>query len=388
MDFLSKYNDLGVEELFKIYLQMQPDSEDSYYPDNLIKEIHKEYLDNGIIALPHPLYATWDITDYCNLNCVFCSANAPHTSGNKITSKNVLGIADSIIKSGIKYVSIRGGEPTLCQELLDVIVKLVANNIFVEIVSNGRFIDSDFLKKIKDIPKSMLRIKISFDSFDMKTNDTQRGKTSYYYAVKAMQSCSEYSFPFRVQMVITQSNYTHIFETYKFVSNLGATSFGVILLLPIGRGRNSKLKISLNKEILLQLISILDNQKSTVLEKIGLGVDAVKFYLPFLDKNITLSDSVNLGHIKCNGYKTRIYISSTGDVFPCDLLRYNEFKGGNIISDDYWHSPAAEYVRSVSRLNREKCKDCKILGCNMGCIAIGMEDGYSDLTSIIPNCEV
>ena len=121
MSFLPEYNEIGLEELFRQYLQMQPDSEDAYYPDNLIKTIHKEYLNNGIIELPHPLYATWDITDYCNLNCVFCSDNSPHISGDKIANPSVHKIADSIIRSGIKYISIRGGEPSLCQELSEVV---------------------------------------------------------------------------------------------------------------------------------------------------------------------------------------------------------------------------------------------------------------------------
>lgn len=377
--------------LFGKYISLQPDSEELYYPDKFIKEIHRAYLNDNKIALPHPLYATWDIIDVCNLSCAFCSASAPHSSPEKKSNPLSIDIANKIITSGIKYVSIRGGEPTLCLELPQIVKKLIENSIFVEIVTNGIYIYDNFFNSISEIGKDMIRIKISFDSYDQKTNDNQRGKNSYISAIKAMKCCAANDFKYRVQMVITQNNYMDILKTYELVSKLGASSFGIILLLPIGRGKESSLRVSINVPILQQLLNILENKnnKGTILEKLGLGVDAIDLYLPILSKYMTTQEeAIANGHLKCNGFKTRIYISSSGNVYPCDLLQYEKYYGGSFLSDNYWNSQAAKYMRSISRLQRNKCSSCSEYGCNMGCPAIGLCNENQDLESSVPNCEV
>jgi len=388
MDF-SRYCDLSLEQLFKKYIDLQPDSEQEYYPDFFLKDIHREYLKNGKVRLPHPLYATWDIVRECNLNCVFCSAAAPKIKKEYIENKNVDVVVDKLIASGIKYVSIRGGEPTLYRNITKVVEKLIHGGIFVEIVTNGYHIDDRFIEAIATLPKSMYRIKISIDSYLESVNDRQRGKGSFNIATDAMKLCKKHDVEYRNQMVITTNNYCDIKNTYEFCASLGAVSFGCMLLLPIGRGKNSKFRITLNKEILLQLISIIENPKDTKVEKIGLGVDAVKLYMPYLiDNSITSQESVNIGHIKCNGAKTRIYVNSEGDIYPCDLLQYDDFFLGNIISDDdFWYSQNARRFCDINRLNTEICKDCRVKGCNMGCLAISIENSQKSNCKI-PNCEV
>lgn len=388
MDFL-KENNKTVDELFEQYIELQPDSEDAYYPDLFIKDIHREYLMQNEVRFPHPLYATWDIISECNLRCVFCSATAPNTKYDFIENDKSLLIADRIITSKIKYISIRGGEPTLCRNLPQIVSKFVNSGIFVEIVTNGIHIDDDFFETVSKLPTSMYRIKISIDSYNAETNDSQRGKTSFDNATNAMYVCKKWNIPFRTQMVITKLNYNDILGTYNYCASFNAASFGCMLLLPIGRGRDNKLKISLNKEILLQLIRIIQSPQKTVLEKIGLGVDAISYYKPFVSKQeMTIQDSINIGHMKCNGAKTRIYINPVGDVYPCDLLQYEKYYLGNIITDnDFWNSNNALNFCAINRSNIEKCRDCRVLGCNMGCLAISIENSRNSMHHI-PNCEV
>ena len=92
--------------------------------------------------------------------------------------------------------------------------------------------------------------------------------------------------------------------------------------------------------------------------------------------------------MKCNGAKTRIYINPVGDVYPCDLLQYEKYYLGNIITDnDFWNSNNALNFCAINRSNIEKCRDCRVLGCNMGCLAISIENSRNSMHHI-PNCEV
>ena len=54
----------------------------------------------------------------------------------KIDDNNVIKIAKKLISSGIKYVSIRGGEPTLVNQLPECVKLFNENGVFVELVSN------------------------------------------------------------------------------------------------------------------------------------------------------------------------------------------------------------------------------------------------------------
>lgn len=377
------------EELFKEYIRLQPNSEELYYPDCFIKEIHTEYLKNGVVRLPNPLYATWDIVSACNLNCVFCSACASRTENSFIDNEKTMYIAEKILESQIKYLSIRGGEPTLYRQLPLVVKKCIETGIFVEIVSNGLHIDETLLNVLRLLPSSLYKIKISIDSYCKDTNDLQRGKNSFDNAIRAMEKCQGMKIPYRNQMVVTKNNYRDICETYKLCSELGAESFGCMLLLPIGRGRSSKLKIQLNETILEQLIYILKNEKKTKLEKIGLGTSSIEWYKDMFDSSIgSEEDAVILGHLKCNGAKTRIYINENGDVYPCDLLQYSDYYMGNIISDNnYWNSENAISFCGLNRRNRQRCRSCSFYQCNMGCYAISIENKDSE-GRMRPNCEV
>lgn len=377
------------EELFKEYIRLQPNSEELYYPDCFIKEIHTEYLKNEVVRLPNPLYATWDIVSSCNLNCVFCSACAGRTDNSFIDNEKVMHIAEKILESKIKYLSIRGGEPTLYKQLPFVVKKCIEAGIFVEIVSNGLHVDETLLSVLSLLPSSLYRIKISIDSYCKDTNDLQRGENSFDNAIRAMKKCQEMKIPYRTQMVVTKNNYHDIWETYNLSSQLGAESFGCMLLLPIGRGRSSKLKIQLNETILEQLIYILKNEKKTKLEKIGLGTSSIGWYKDMFDSSIgSEEEAVILGHLKCNGAKTRIYINENGDVYPCDLLQYSDYYMGNIIRDNnYWDSENAISFCGINRRNRQKCRSCSFYQCNMGCYAISIENKDSE-GRMSPNCEV
>ena len=168
-------------ELYKEYDKLCEQTKLEYQPDGFLVMIHEHYLNNNKIRLPYPLYATWDITNYCNLHCIFCSASA---LGNKekIDSPDSLKIAKKMISNGIKYVSIRGGEPTLVKQLKDIVKLFINNNIFVEIVSNGSGINNELLKSFKGLNKNFItnvtNLKIIF--IDDITNPVLKRIANYY----------------------------------------------------------------------------------------------------------------------------------------------------------------------------------------------------------------
>ncbi|MGL5718106.1 MAG: radical SAM protein [Paraclostridium sp.] len=317
------------------------------------------------------------MTNYCNLNCYFCSAEAKNTK-EKVLNEDALKICEKIIQSGAIYVSILGGEPTLCTDLVEVVKRLVSNNIFTEIVTNGYKIDEKFVNEIKELDSDLVRIKVSLDSYCENINDSMRGKDSHYYVKRAAQNLNSRNIPFRINMVVNKENEDHIKDTYLFANSIGATSFGFSFVMPIGRGSNLK-SVSLRSETFQQLFEILEYEKnsSTKLEKYGLGIESF-IYLKEILKNSEISneDSINISKLKCSTCKYRLLIDDNGDIYPCDMLHFDEFKLGNILDNsisDIWESPKTISISNVSRSNKTKCSECEHKWCNTGCYGIMYE---------------
>lgn len=382
--YLSKLN-----ELFVKYNKMCEEDKLAYQPDGFLVFIHEHYINNGKIKLPYPLYATWDITNYCNLHCVFCSASALGNK-NKIDNDECLEIAKKLISSNIKYVSIRGGEPTLIKQLSECVKLFNENGVFVEIVSNGTGITKEFLEKLSPLNKNLIRIKISLDSTNKELNDRLRGRGSYDGATAAIETCHKMRWDFRTQMVITNQNKDEIIDMYNYVSSKGATSFGTILVLPMGRGKKTEL-VTIDEKILTDLIYIKEHETNTKFEKLGMGIDGFKFYEDlYKNSKFTDEDSYKFSLLKCNCAKTRINIDSNGDVYPCDMMKYEEFKMGNILTDDIsqiWNCENANKFNNITRKTKKGCKDCKIKGCNTGCFGISYGI-YHSIKNALPNCKL
>lgn len=348
-----------------------------YYPDNFIRLIHEDSVKQNVLQLPNPLFVTWDVTSKCNLSCLFCSASAKHCEKQE-HNKNAMLIANKIIEWGAIYVSLRGGEPSLMFELSEVTSLFLKNGIFVEIVTNGSYIDDAFFESLGEFEHSKLRIKISCDSYIQEHNDKIRGTNSYLYAMNAMKSCKKHSINFRLQMVVCSINKNDILGTYELADKMGAKSFGPILVIPAGRGRTSPTRIELDNDIMDDLIFIKKHQGNAILEKIGMGTQAMLLYKEMLKQNTnTASRAEELHALKCNGGKSRVYVNELGDVFPCELMQYKKFLMGNLLSnsnEEIWNSVPCSEFNAIKRSDISGCKDCSNYACDTGCYALIYEN--------------
>ena len=82
----------------------------------------------------------------CNLNCSYCDtkwANVPDAKYTEMTAEEIL---DQVKKSGIKNVTVTGGEPLIQQEIIPLLKMLCGEGRYVEIETNGSADVSDVVK--------------------------------------------------------------------------------------------------------------------------------------------------------------------------------------------------------------------------------------------------
>ena len=82
----------------------------------------------------------------CNLNCSYCDtkwANVPDAKYTEMTAEEILS---EVKKSGIKNVTVTGGEPLIQQEIIPLLEMLCGEGRYVEIETNG---SADVSKVVK-----------------------------------------------------------------------------------------------------------------------------------------------------------------------------------------------------------------------------------------------
>lgn len=84
----------------------------------------------------------------CNLKCGYCDtkwANAVDAPAEKMESKDIL---DYILSTGVKNVTLTGGEPLLRQEMSELIDTLMSAGLRVEIETNGSIHLREFADRV------------------------------------------------------------------------------------------------------------------------------------------------------------------------------------------------------------------------------------------------
>ncbi|MDE5575867.1 MAG: radical SAM protein, partial [Oscillospiraceae bacterium] len=82
----------------------------------------------------------------CNLNCSYCDtkwANEPSAPYTEMTAEEILS---EVKKSGIKNVTVTGGEPLIQQEIIPLLETLCGDGRYVEIETNGSADVSEVVK--------------------------------------------------------------------------------------------------------------------------------------------------------------------------------------------------------------------------------------------------
>lgn len=249
------------------------------------------------------------LTDECNLSCKYCYAESGAVAYKTFLSLEELKkIADDVkkISSHVDY-TLSGGEPMMYPHLFEFMeyLKSLGNNIFL--LTNGMYITEENAPKIA---KLCSLIKISIDGSNEEVNALTRGKNSFSGALRGYELLKKHGANVQITMTVTKTNIDDIPNMVKLFGNK-------LTLQPFfkaGRGtENNHLQID-GVEYYQAMASIKGFQP---LGRIGELLEALK----------------NRGTTKCAMADGEISISENGDVFPCQMLAEEEFKGGNIKTD-------------------------------------------------------
>ena len=264
------------------------------------------------------------ISYYCELNCQHCYVPQQLRTRYDEIMQNELSV-DQIVKFinhlsifyGLKKVDITGGE-ALLKKVWDR-TKYVVNfaldkGLEVQINTTGSGDISP--KRIKDAfqrKSENLLLHVSLDGVDQKYVDSFRGRKGAFIAsINFMREAISLGLKVRTRLTMTPNNICQVIPCYKFVSDLGVTSF---MCKPVNIA-GSSIKNDLNtlhnealRDIQLELLKQSVNNSTALHLPAPLAITA---------SDIPVNANVEISHCLCG--KHLIYIAYNGDIFPCTYM--------------------------------------------------------------------
>ncbi len=117
------------------------------------------------------------VTDYCNLDCVYCYAKP--FSGARMASGRAIELVEEFGQLGVFDITFAGGEPLLHPEIVTMIERATAGGMRIGLLSNGVALPQSRIDALeRATTRQNFIIQISLDSIDPAINDPVRGKTA------------------------------------------------------------------------------------------------------------------------------------------------------------------------------------------------------------------
>lgn len=140
----------------------------------------------------HTCTALIEVTQRCNLKCKFCFASAGNNSKD-INMEDIRFLYNSVLKaSGNCNIQISGGEPTVRDDLADIIKLGVDLGFkFIQVNTNGIRIaeDLNYVRKLKEA--GLNSIFLQFDGTEDEIYMKLRGTDLLDYKIKAIENCKK-----------------------------------------------------------------------------------------------------------------------------------------------------------------------------------------------------
>jgi len=280
-----------------------------------------------------PLKVMLDITSECDMHCIMCWFHSPHAERSfavkHLPLKKLKELISQLKKLKTKTVNLCGaGEPLLHPEIIEIMNFIRKNNMGIEIMTNGLYLDrkmADYIKEIK-VKKIIISLhganKETFKKIHpLKTGDEFKKIEENLYYLQNIKGNSSYPQLFIIN-VISSLNYNNVFEMAEIAKKLKADKilFKPLILAP---SLPSYLGISLK-----QMNTLCGNLKR-ILKDIDIP-NNITDYLKIVHKRLLSSSKYHSRHYKSKNsinlcYMPWVYsvIDIEGNVRGCGYTHKN-----------------------------------------------------------------
>jgi len=305
-----------------------------------------------------PLRVDLALTFRCQNNCVHCYAGGPHET-SELTTEQWREVIDRLHQVGVFILTFTGGEPTLREDLPELLLYGQSKGIVTGLITNGRKLkDKTYVETLEKTGLDF--IQVTLESHKPKIHDLMTAtKGSWKETVAGIKNIIPTQIYATTNTTLSKHNAPDFLETIDFLKKLGVAAFGCNSLIYSGKAN------AISEEFVLPL-----DRLNELLPKVRDKANQLGLkFLWYTPTQYCRFDPVKLGlGVKsCTAANVNMCVGPNGDVYPCQS--YFESLG-NILKDYWqkiWNHPLAVRIRKREYVE-PKCKDCPQLQiCGGGC---------------------
>jgi radical SAM protein with 4Fe4S-binding SPASM domain len=305
-----------------------------------------------------PLRMDLALTFRCQNDCVHCYAGGPHETPELNTEQWKQGI-DRLSEIGVFIVTFTGGEPTLREDLPDLLLYAQNKGMVTGLITNGRKLkDKGYVEKLEKAGLDF--VQVTLESHKPLIHDSMTGaKGSWKETLAGIRNAVQSQIYVSTNTTLSKQNAPTFLDTVDFIKSLDVNAFGCNSLIYSGRANAVREEFALPLETLKELLPRIRDKA----HQLGLK------FLWYTPTQYCRFDPVQmgLGVKSCTAAMINMCVGPNGDVYPCQS--YFESLG-NILTVEWekiWNNPLAVKLRN-REYAEQKCKDCAQLQvCGGGC---------------------
>jgi radical SAM protein with 4Fe4S-binding SPASM domain len=297
------------------------------------------------------------LTYRCNNNCYFCYTGGPQqkTELNTAQWKKAL---DILWQNGIPQVVFTGGEPTLREDLVEMVDH--AQEFVTGLITNGR--------KLPSLAADLHRVSLDYVQVSLESNrpaihDQMVGVSgAWQETCDGIRAAVKAGLEVITNTTLTRDNLAVFSELIAGGPSLGLKTMACNTLICSGRGTCSRRENGVSME---ELKAGLTRAREAA-QKAGINL---AWYTPTCYKQFNPLE-FGFGAKACSAALYNMTVEPDGMVIPCQS--WLKDKVGNILRDPWpsiWNHPVSLGLRNKTYLQgREECRECDYLAaCGGGC---------------------
>jgi radical SAM protein with 4Fe4S-binding SPASM domain len=316
-----------------------------------------------------------NVTKRCNLKCPTCLSEAlPTLADPPLNAWQT--IMDRLAESGVSTVIVTGGEPTIRQDIVDLLSCARSRFRQVFLNTNGTLLNPELCAQLRDL---LDQIHVSVDGSTPQIHDQFRGKGNFERTMQGIRFLREAGVGhIGLTPTLTRINIHDLSNMARLAVGLGV-ALRTSVFLPVGRGSCNAQVLTPSPE---QLLNAFRDTHAAILEHSDQELEPqLKFLQVFAGMKL-----------KCGAGCMSISVEGDGTVHVCNALLRPEFVMGNLLqAQDVQtitkESPIAREFDAINVENREVCKDCDVrYFCGGGCFAHSFLT-HGNIQAVDPYCD-
>ena len=296
------------------------------------------------------------VTYRCNNDCAHCY-NARPRDFSELGTGDWKRIIDRLWELGVPHIVFTGGEPTLRNDLPELIAHAESNGQITGLNTNARRLQNE--RYVNELVAAGLdHVQVTVESCDEHVHDLMvRAKGAFRQTIKGLQAALASSLFVMTNTTMLKTNVDTIPRTLDFLADLGVPTIGLNALIYSGHGLS--VGTGLNEAELQPLLDV-------AVEKTNARGQRLIWYTPTQYCNFDPTQS-NLGVKGCTAALYSMCMEPDGSVLPCQSYYRPLGKLLESTWDSIWNHPLSVELRERRGLPK-KCEGCSLIPeCGGGC---------------------